>query len=60
MVGDPSAIWPIGTACPVGLVEHRRGPTKTFNLVVNKMDLPRRWIRVGQKFVQLGEAAEEL
>jgi hypothetical protein len=51
---------PIGIAYPVGLVEHRRGPAKTFRLVVNKVELPGRWICVGRKFVPLGDAAEEL
>jgi hypothetical protein len=51
---------PIGIAYPVGLVEHRRGPAQTFRLVVGKTELPERWLCVGRRFVQLGEAAEEL
>jgi hypothetical protein len=51
---------PIGIAYPMGLVEHRRGPAQTFRLVVNKSELAGRWLCVGQRFVQLGEAAEEL
>jgi hypothetical protein len=51
---------PIGIAYPVGLVEHRRGPAKTFRLVVNKVELEGRWLCVGREFVPLGEAAEEL
>jgi hypothetical protein len=44
----------------VDLVEHRRGPAQTFRLVVNKTELPGRWLCVGRRFVHLGEAAEEL
>jgi hypothetical protein len=51
---------PIGIAYPVGLVEHRRGPAQTFRLVINKTELPGRWLCVGRRFVRLGEAAEEL
>jgi hypothetical protein len=51
---------PIGIAYPVGLVEHRRGPAQTSRLVVNKTELPGRWLCVGRRFVQLGEAAEDL
>ena len=51
---------PIGIASTVGLVEHRRGPAKTFCLVVGKVDLPGRSICVGREFVLVGEAAEEL
>jgi hypothetical protein len=51
---------PIGIAYPVGLVEHRRGPAQTFRLVVNKTELLGRWLCIRRRFVQLGEAAEEL
>ena len=51
---------PIGIAYPVGLVEHRPGPAKTFGLVVGKVELEGRWICVGREFVALGDAAEEL
>jgi hypothetical protein len=51
---------PIGIACPVGLVEHRRGPAQTFRLVIDKTELPGHWLCVGRRFVQVGEAAEEL
>ena len=60
MLADRTAAMPIGIAYPVGLVEHRRGPAKTFRLVVGKVELPGRWICVGREFVPLGEAAEEL
>ena len=45
-----AAELPIGIACPVGLVDHRRGPAKTSG----------RWLCVGREFIPLGEAAEEL
>ena len=51
---------PIRIAYPVRLVAHRRGPAKTFRLVVGKVELPGRWICVEQEFIPLGEAAEEL
>jgi hypothetical protein len=51
---------PIGIAYPVGLVEHRKGPIKTFRLVVGKVERPGRWICVARRFIQLGDAAEEL
>jgi hypothetical protein len=57
---EGKAAMPIGIAYPVGLVEHQRGPAQTFRLVVNKVELPGRWICVGREFVPLGEAAEEL
>jgi hypothetical protein len=46
----------IGIAYSVGRVEHRRSPAQTFRLVVNKTKLPGRWLCVGRRFVQLGEA----
>jgi len=54
------AAMPIGIAYLVGLVEHRRGPAQTFRLVVGKLELPRRFLCVGRKFIPRGEAAEEL
>jgi hypothetical protein len=50
----------LGNDCPVGLVEHRRGPAQTFRLVTDKTELPGRWLCVGRRFARLGEAAEEL
>ena len=60
VLADRKAAMPIGIAYPVGLVEHRRGPAKTFRLVVGKVELAGRWICVGREFIALGEAAEEL
>jgi hypothetical protein len=51
---------PIGIACPVGQVEHRRGPAATFRLTIGKVGLEGRWLCVGREFVRLGEAAEEV
>ena len=50
---------PVGTAYPV-VVEHHQGPATTFRLVVDKVELPGRRICGGRRFVQLGDAAEEL
>jgi len=50
----------IGIAYPVGLVEHRRGPAKTFRPVVGKVEMAARWMRVGRESVPLVEAAVEL
>ena len=52
-------LMPVGIAYPVGLVEHRRGPAQTFRLVIGKTELAGRWLCVGRRFVQLGEAEEE-
>jgi hypothetical protein len=54
------AAMPVGIAYSVGLVEHRRGPAKTFRRVANKTKLAGRWLCVGRVFVLLGEAAEDL
>jgi hypothetical protein len=32
----------------------------TFGLIVDKVELPGRWICVGRRFVPLGEAADPL
>jgi hypothetical protein len=56
----PLCAWPLGIALTVGHVAHRKGPAATFRLVVNKAELPGRWICVGREFVPLGEAAEPL
>ena len=50
----------IGITYPSGLLEHQRGPAKTFRLVVNRIELLESWICVGREFIQLGEAAAEL
>jgi hypothetical protein len=60
VLAEGDAAMPIGIAYPVGLVEHHRGPAQTFRLVVNKTELPERRLCVGRRFVQSGEAAEEL
>jgi hypothetical protein len=60
VLAQGDAAMPIGIAYPVGLVEHRRGPAQTFRLVVNKTELPRRWLCVGRRFVRLGDASEQL
>ena len=60
VLADRAAAIPIGTAYPVGLIEHRLGPAKTIRLVVNKVELPGRWLFARREFVPLGEAAEEL
>jgi hypothetical protein len=51
---------PIGIAYPFGLVEDRNRPATTFRQVVNKTELPRRWLCEGRRLMQSGEAAEEL
>ena len=51
---------PIGIAYPVGLVEGRRGPLKTFRLVLGKVELEGQWIIDRRVYVRLGESAEEL
>jgi hypothetical protein len=60
VVEAPDAIWPVGIAYPMGQVAHRKGPARTFRLVVAKVDLEGRWICVNRRFIALGEAAEEL
>src|SRR5438445_381685 len=44
VVGKAAPGMPIGIAYPVGLVEHRRGPAKTFRLVIGKVELEGRWL----------------
>jgi hypothetical protein len=60
VVNSSDGAVPIGIAFPVGLVEHRRGPTKTFRLVVGKVKLGGRWICEGRRFVLRSQAAEDL
>jgi len=60
VVGEPGSAWPIGIAYPVGTVGHRKGPAVSFRLVINKVELDGRWIYEARRFVQLGDAAEEL
>jgi hypothetical protein len=51
---------PIGTAFPVGQIEHPKVPAATFRLVIDKVELEGRRPCLGRVFVRLGEAAEEL
>jgi hypothetical protein len=53
-------LFPIGMAFAGGAVAGRRGPICTFRLVVDKVELEGRWICDRQRFVKLGDAAEEL
>jgi len=51
---------PIGVACSMRLVQHRRGSAQTFRLVVNRTEVPGLWVCAGRRFVPLVEAAAEL
>jgi hypothetical protein len=50
----------IGTAHVTGWVQHRKGPAATFRLVIDKSELPGRWLCIGRRFVREDEAAERL
>ena len=52
-----AADWSIEIACPVGLVDHRRGPAMTSRLALKNVQLEGRRICVGRKLVVLDEAA---
>jgi hypothetical protein len=60
VLGSQDAAIPIGIAYPAGRVQHGQGLVTTFRLVVNRTTLDGRWVCVGRRFVQLGEAAERL
>jgi hypothetical protein len=60
VVNTPESRRTIGTAYATGWVQHRNALLKTYRLVVNKTELPGRWLCLARRFVQLGEAAEEL
>jgi hypothetical protein len=60
VLASPDERMPIGIAFPTGLMAHRKGPAKTFRLVIGKTELSGRWICEGRRFVPLGDAAEVL
>ena len=49
----------IGSSAPTGPIL-LRCPAKRFRLVVGEVELAGRWVCVGQEFVRLGDATEEL
>jgi hypothetical protein len=59
VVNAPASLRTIGTAYSTGWVQHRNAPVKTYRLVVNRTELPGRWLCVGREFVQL-DADEQL
>jgi hypothetical protein len=56
--GSTGRELPVGIAFPSGAVRHRRGAAQTFRLVIGKEELPGRYVCLGRRFVELGEAAE--
>ena len=52
------AKWQCGIAYAVGRMADRRGAITVYRLAPGKSDLPGRWICVGRRFEELGEAAE--
>jgi hypothetical protein len=60
VVDAPGSIRTIGTAHAAGWVQYSEGQAALFRLVIGKAELPGRWLCIGQEFVQLPKAAEEL
>jgi hypothetical protein len=49
---------PVGIAYLVGHVPSRRAPAAVFRLEAEGADPAARWVCIGRRFVELGEAAE--
>jgi hypothetical protein len=54
----PATTGMCGIAYAVGYMADDRGAITVYRLTFGKSDLPGRWICVGRRFVELGDAAE--
>ena len=55
VVTGPGRQRPLGMAVPAGSITDRGGPMATFRLTIGKVELPGRYVCVGQRFVPAGE-----
>jgi hypothetical protein len=60
VVDAPDSVQTIGTACVTGWVRYHKDPAAMFRLVIDKAELPGRWLCIGRRFVRVDEAAKEL